>query len=147
MSAWNIILAYHFSLYRAYEVWPFKVVKSPLIVREQLGSLVIIIFFLPKKNLHRDTYRKTLQTIIFNISKDILDSPNVLDLWPFTELFNILRKTLVSRSSWKQLTLHAWKFIYKKTLIRWRHCVFILCDRWSLRELLPLKLDKFYVKI
>ena len=77
-------------------------------------------YFLSAKkwNLHRDTYRKT---VIFDISKDVLDSPFVLDLWSFTELFDTLRKTLVSRSSQKPLTLHASKFIYNDTLIRWQN--------------------------
>jgi hypothetical protein len=44
---------------------------------------------------------------MFDISKDVPDSQPVLDFWPFTELFNILQKTLVSRSSQKPLTLHA----------------------------------------
>ena len=139
--------------------------ESPLIVREQLGLLVrafhlsvespldivlfiIIIFFPPKKwNLHRDTYRKTFCNIIFDISKDLLNPCFVLDLRPFTELFDALRKTLVSRSSRKPLTLTAWKFIYNKILISWGNCAFVLRVQWTVRELLPLKLYNFYVKI
>jgi hypothetical protein len=120
-------------------------VESPLDI-----VLFIIIFFPPKKkkwNLHRDTYRKTFCNSIFDISKDLLDPCFVLDLRPFTELFDALRKYLVSRSSRKPLTLHAWKIIYGKTFIRWRHCAFVLRVQWTVRELLPLKLYNFYVKI
>jgi hypothetical protein len=45
-----------------------------------LDMLPFIIFFPPKKNLRNDTHRKTLQTITFDILKDVLHSPCILDL-------------------------------------------------------------------
>jgi hypothetical protein len=53
---------------------------STFLLESPLDMLPFIIFFPPKKKLRRDTYRKTLQTIIFDILKDVLDSPCVLDL-------------------------------------------------------------------
>jgi hypothetical protein len=120
---------------------------STFLLKSSLDIVLFIIFFPPKKKLHRDTYRKTFRTIMFDISKDVPDSQPVLDLWPFTELFNILQKALVSRSSQKPLTLYAWKFIYNKILISWGYCTFVVRVRWTVRELLPLKLYNFYVKI
>ena len=121
----------------------------PLFANSWITSYYYYYYFLSAKkwNLCRHTYRKTLRTILFDISKDVLDSPFVLDLWSFTELFVFLRKTLVSRSSQKPLTLHAWKFIYNKILISRGHCVFELHVQWTVKELLPLKLCNFYVKI
>jgi hypothetical protein len=106
-------------------------------------------YFLSAKkwNLRSDTYQKTFCNNIFDISQYLLDPCFVLDLRPFTELFDTLRKTLVSRSSWIPLTLHVWKFMYDKTWNSWGHCAFVLRVRWSLRELLPLKLYNFYAKI
>jgi hypothetical protein len=51
-----------------------------------------------------------------------------------------LRKILVIGLSQKPLTLHAWKFCCKKTIISWKHCFFVLRVRWPIKELLPLKL-------
>jgi hypothetical protein len=65
------------------------------------------------------------------------------ELSTFRELFYILRKTLLSRFSWKLLALYAWKFISNETLISWIHSVFVLRVRWSLRELLPFKFYDF----
>jgi hypothetical protein len=45
------------------------------------------------------------------------------------------------------VTLHAWKFLFNKTLSSWRGCTFVLHVKWTLIELLPLQLYKCYVKI
>jgi hypothetical protein len=70
-------------------------------------------------------------------------------MWTLT-FYGVIRffvKNIVSVSSRKQLMLHAWKLIYNKILISWRHCAFVLRVQWTLRELLPLKLYNFYIKI
>jgi hypothetical protein len=69
--------------------------------------------------------------------------------WTLTscELIDKLRKILVIGLSQKPLTLDAWKFWCKKTIICWKHCYFVLRVRWPIKELLPLKLYNFYTKI
>jgi hypothetical protein len=70
-------------------------------------------------------------------------------LWTLTfhEVIDILRKILVIGLCRKPLSLHAWKSMYNKSIISWKHCSFVLHVRWPIRELLPLKLDIFYAKI
>jgi hypothetical protein len=45
-----------------------------------IDIVLFIIFFPPKKNLRRDTYRKTLWTIVSDISKDVLGPQPALEL-------------------------------------------------------------------
>jgi hypothetical protein len=71
----------------------------------------------------------------------------VRKMWSLT-FYGVIRplaKNLVSESSRKPCMLHEWKFIYK--IFSWRHCAFVLRVQWTLRELLPLKLYNFYIKI
>ena len=46
---------------------------------------------------------------------------------------------LVISQSRKAHAVHAWKFMHNETYISWWSSAFVLCVRWSLRELLPLK--------
>jgi hypothetical protein len=50
------------------------------------------------------------------------------------EVIDILQNILVISLSRKPLTLQAWKFLYNKTMISWKHCSFVLHVRGSLRE-------------
>jgi hypothetical protein len=63
-------------------------------------------------------------------------------LWTLTlyELIDKSRKILVIGLSHKPLTLNAWKFWCKKTIIWWKHCYFVLHIWWPIHELLHLKL-------
>jgi hypothetical protein len=66
----------------------------------------------------------------------------MLCLWTLTsyKVIDRLRKILVIGLSQKLFTLHAWKFWCKKIIISWKHCYFVLRVRWSIKDLLPLKL-------
>ena len=93
---------------------------------------------------------KYLQSILstwMHISMYYHESYIRCELWPLSELFGLWEKNLVYTFSWKSLKLHAWKFIYDKTIINWRHWAFVLGVEWSVRELLALKLYSFYIKI
>jgi hypothetical protein len=69
--------------------------------------------------------------------------------WTLTsyKVIDKLQKIRVIGLSPKPLTLHAWKFWCKKTLISWKHCFFVVRVRWPIKELLPLKLWNFYSEI
>jgi hypothetical protein len=130
-------------------------VESPLIVHEQLGLLVRAFHLsVGKPYWYCSVYYYSLKkkkSTPYNISKNYLHhyighvekslSP-MLCLWTLTsyELIDKLRKILVIGLSQKPLTLHAWKFWCKKTIICWKHCYFVLRVRWPIKELLPLKL-------
>ena len=70
----------------------------------------------------------------------------IFDLWPLIELFDILRKTLVSRSSQKPLTLDAWKFIYNKTLLSWWKLSFVIACSMVLERVIALETWDFLRK-
>jgi hypothetical protein len=103
-------------------------------------------FHSAKKKLRLITYWKTL-TIPLNMLKKSLNPLHYLWALTFYEFIDILRTILVISLLRKPLTLHAWKSLYDKTRISWKHCTFVLRVRWPIRELLPLKLDILYSKI
>jgi hypothetical protein len=97
--------------------------------------------------LHNMRYLKDIRCYFIPIQTNHCGFDGKSELWTFPKLLNEMTKTLVISLFWKLHTVHAWKFIYDKNWISWRHCAFVLRVQWSLRELLPLKSYNFYAKI